>query len=228
MAYAAPEQFASRVIQALWIGSGGALNGSVREGATPASARLLCEAHSLPLSEIVADINKFSNNVMAQQLFLSLSNPGQFEASRQRVLTWWRATLPGQSEPVLENGSGLSREERSSAAALTRLLHVAAMGPHAQVFQNSLGLAGVDGTVARLKDRNANASAIGQARLKTGSLRDVAALAGYVQGVSGQIYSLVVIVNHANANAARPALDALLEWTVQDAAVRVMTNNPGR
>jgi D-alanyl-D-alanine carboxypeptidase/D-alanyl-D-alanine-endopeptidase (penicillin-binding protein 4) len=228
VAYAAPEQFASRVIQALWIGSGGALNGSVREGATPASARLLCEAHSLPLSEIVADINKFSNNVMAQQLFLSLSNPGQFEASRQRVLTWWRATLPGQSEPVLENGSGLSREERSSAAALTRLLHVAAMGPHAQVFQNSLGLAGVDGTVARLKDRNANASAIGQARLKTGSLRDVAALAGYVQGVSGQIYSLVVIVNHANANAARPALDALLEWTVQDAAVRVMTNNPGR
>jgi len=228
VAYAAPEQFASRVIQAMWLGSGGLLTGAVREGATPASARLLSEAHSLPLSEIIADINKFSNNVMAQQLYLSLSNPGQFEASRQRVLAWWRATLPGQTEPVLENGSGLSRDERSSAADLTRLLHAAAAGPHAQVFQNSLGQAGVDGTVARLKDRNANASAIGQAWLKTGSLRDVAALAGYVQGASGQRYSLVVIVNHANAHAARPALDALLEWTVQDAAPRFKTNIPGR
>jgi len=228
VAYAAPEQFAAKVIQAMWLGSGGALTGSVREGPTPAGARLLVEATSLALSDIVADINKFSNNVMAQQLFLSLSNPGQFEASRQRVLTWWRATLPGQAEPVLENGSGLSREERSSAAALTRLLQVAAAGPHAQVFQNSLGLAGVDGTVARLKDRNANAAAIGQAWLKTGSLRDVAALAGYVQGASGQRYSLVVIVNHSNANAARPALDKLLEWTVNDKPPVVTANNPSQ
>jgi D-alanyl-D-alanine carboxypeptidase/D-alanyl-D-alanine-endopeptidase (penicillin-binding protein 4) len=126
---------------------------------------------------------------------------------------------------VLENGSGLSREERSSAAALTRLLQVAAAGPHALVFQNSMGLAGVDGTVARLKDRSPNATAIGQAWLKTGSLRDVAALAGYVQGTSGQRYSLVVIVNNANANAARPALDTLLEWAVNDGAPRTTSNN---
>jgi len=105
---------------------------------------------------------------------------------------------------------------------------VAAAGPHAQVFQNSLGLAGVDGTVARLKDRNANAAAIGQAWLKTGSLRDVAALAGYVQGASGQRYSLVVIVNHSNANAARPALDKLLEWTVNDKPPVVTANNPSQ
>ena len=108
---------------------------------------------------------------------------------------------------------------------MTRLLQVAAAGPHAQVFQNSLSLAGVDGTVARLKDRNPNATAIGQAWLKTGSLRDVAALAGYVQGSSGQRYSLVVIVNHTNANAARPALDKLLEWTVNDGTGLVTSNN---
>jgi len=225
VAYAVPEQFASRVIQAMWLGSGGSLSGSVREGPTPARARLLVEAVSLPLSDIIADINKFSNNVMAQQLFLSLSTPGRFDTSQARVLSWWRTTLPGQAEPVLENGSGLSREERSSAAALTRLLQVAAAGPHALVFQNSMGLAGVDGTVARLKDRSPNATAIGQAWLKTGSLRDVAALAGYVQGTSGQRYSLVVIVNHANANAARPALDTLLEWAVNDGAPRATSNN---
>ena len=220
VAYAAPEQFAARVVQAMWLAAGGRLSGTVREGLTPASARLLTEVPSLPLSDIVADINKFSNNVMAQQLFLSLSSqqadPGRFDASRQRLLQWWRTALPGQPEPVLENGSGLSRQERSSAAALTRLLQVAAAGPHAQVFQNSLGLAGVDGTVARLKDRQPEAAAIGQAWLKTGTLRDVISLAGYVQGRSGQRYTLVAIVNHANASAARPALDQLLEWTVQD------------
>jgi D-alanyl-D-alanine carboxypeptidase/D-alanyl-D-alanine-endopeptidase (penicillin-binding protein 4) len=220
VAYAAPEQFASRVIKAMWMAAGGSLSGTVREGATPANARLLTEAPSLPLSDIVADINKFSNNVMAQQLFLSLSSQndavGRFETSRQRVLNWWRTTLPDQPEPVLENGSGLSRQERSSAAALTRLLQLAAIGPYAQVFQNSLGLAGVDGTVARLKERNPNAAAIGQAWLKTGSLRDVTSLAGYVQGRSGQRYSFVAIVNHPNAPQARPALDALLEWTVRD------------
>ena len=181
---------------------------------------LLTEAASLPLSDIVADINKFSNNVMAQQLFLSLSSqagqPARFDASKQMLLQWWQAQLPDQPAPILENGSGLSRHERSSAAALTRLLQLAASGPHAQVFQNSLGLAGVDGTVERLKDRNPNAAAIGQAWLKTGSLRDVISLAGYVQGYSGQRYTLVAIVNHANANAARPALDHLLEWTVHD------------
>jgi D-alanyl-D-alanine carboxypeptidase/D-alanyl-D-alanine-endopeptidase (penicillin-binding protein 4) len=220
VAYAAPEQFAARVIQAMWLTAGGSLSGSVHEGRTPTHARLLTEAPSLPLSDIVADINKFSNNVMAQQLFLSLSSqnnqPARFDASRQRLLQWWHATLPGQPEPVLENGSGLSRSERTSAAALTRLLQLAANGPHAQVFQSSLGVAGVDGTVARLKDRNPNAAAIGQAWLKTGTLRDVIALAGYVQGQSGQRYTLVAIVNHANASAARPALDQLLEWTVRD------------
>ena len=220
VAYAAPEQFSARVIQAMWLAAGGSLTGSVREGPTPARARLLTEAPSLPLSDIVADINKFSNNVMAQQLFLTLSSQNnqsaRFDASRQRLLQWWHSALPDQPEPVLENGSGLSRHERSSAAALTRLLQLAASGPHAQVFQNSLGLAGVDGTVARLKDRNPTAAAIGQAWLKTGTLRDVISLAGYVQGQSGQRYTLVAIVNHANANAARPALDQLLEWTVRD------------
>jgi D-alanyl-D-alanine carboxypeptidase/D-alanyl-D-alanine-endopeptidase (penicillin-binding protein 4) len=74
----------------------------------------------------------------------------------------------------------------------------------------------VDGTTARLKERNPQSPVIGNAWLKTGSLRDVAAVAGYVQGQSGQRYTLVAIVNHPNANQARPALDQLLEWTVRD------------
>jgi D-alanyl-D-alanine carboxypeptidase/D-alanyl-D-alanine-endopeptidase (penicillin-binding protein 4) len=75
---------------------------------------------------------------------------------------------------VIDNGSGLSREERSSALALSELLVWAASSNFATELQNSLAIAGVDGTVSRLKDRAPKSLAIGRARLKSGSLRDVA------------------------------------------------------
>ena len=117
---------------------------------------------------------------------------------------------------MLDNGSGLSRTERSTAKALTALLQAAHTSPHAQHFVNSLAIAGVDGTAARLKDRSPQSPVIGNAWLKTGSLRDVASVAGYVQGQSGQRYTLVVVLHHPNAHQARAALDQLLEWTVRD------------
>ena len=219
VAYVQPHTFAPRMVQAMWAQASGKLKGQVRTGITPVQAKLWHDAPSLPLSDIVADINKFSNNVMAQQLFLTLSSqnaPGNFEASRQIVLRWWQQKLPKQSLPVIDNGSGLSREERSNAEALSELLQWAAKSPFSSALQNSLAIAGVDGTVSRLKDRAPNSVAIGRAKLKSGSLRDVASLAGYVEGLSGQRYVFVVLINHPNANAARTAFDKLLEWTVED------------
>ncbi len=220
VAFAAPDEFAPRMLQALWTQAGGQIGGQVRLGSTPPQARLLLEHASQPLREIIADINKMSNNVMAQQLFLTLSStlgaPGRFEASRLRLTHWWREQFPGQPAPVLDNGSGLSRHERSTAAALGQLLQRAQQGPHAEVFVQSLAVAGVDGTVQRLKERLPQSPLLGQAWLKTGSLRDVASVAGYVQGQSGRRYSVVAIVNHANAAQARPALDQLLDWTARD------------
>ncbi len=220
VAYVEPRTYAARVVQAMWQGAGGRLGGRVREGATPANARLWLAAESLPVGTVIADINKFSNNVMAQQLFLTFSSqpqgPGTFEGSRQRLVRWWRERFAGQPAPVLDNGSGLSREERSSAAALTALLRRAAASPQAEAFIQSLGLAGVDGTVARMRERNGASPALGNAWLKTGSLRDVAAVAGYVNGRSGQRYSLVALINHDNAGAARAALDLLVDWVAQE------------
>jgi len=219
VAYVEPQSFGPRMVQAMWLQAGGQLKGQVRHGLTPTQATLWLEARSLPLTDIVADINKFSNNVMAQQLFLSLSSQqdrGSFVASQQMVLKWWSQHLNGQTLPVLDNGSGLSRNERSNAQALSALLQMAAQSTYAKALQNSLAIAGVDGTVARMKDRQPNSVAIGRARLKSGSLKDVASLAGYVDGLSGQRYVFVVIVNHPNANAVRPAFDRLLEWTVRD------------
>jgi D-alanyl-D-alanine carboxypeptidase/D-alanyl-D-alanine-endopeptidase (penicillin-binding protein 4) len=219
VAYVEPQSFAPRMVQAMWRQAGGQLKGQVRHGLTPAQVTLWYEAPSLPLSDVVADINKLSNNVMAQQLFLTLSSQqgaGNFAASKQVVLQWWAKNMPGHKAPLIDNGSGLSRDERSSAQALTALLQLAAQSNYANALQNSLAIAGVDGTVMRLRDRQPNSVVIGRAKLKSGSLRDVASLAGYVEGLSGQSYVFVVIVNHPNANATRPALDKLLEWTVQD------------
>lgn len=222
VAYVAPRQYATRVIEAMWRKSGGLLTGSVREEALSRTARLLHSEPSLPLSDIIADVNKFSNNVMAQQVFLTLSTQspspgrtGSFAASQRNVAAWWKTRLPEVAAPILDNGSGLSRKERSSVAAINALLQLAAASPNSQVFANSLGIAGVDGTVARMRDRNGNSAAIGQAQLKTGTLKDVAAIAGYANALNGQRYSLAAIINHPHAGAARPALDALVEWIVK-------------
>jgi len=75
----------------------------------------------------------------------------------------------------------------------------------------SLPLVGVDGTLRRMR------ATPGRAHLKSGSLRDVAALAGYVLSESGRRYVLVAVIQHPNANAGRTALDALVQWTLRDA-----------
>ena len=79
---------------------------------------------------------------------------------------------------------------------------------------SSLPVSGIDGTARR--PGRAWGGAQGRAHLKTGSLRDVMALAGYVLGESGRRYALVAVVNHPDAGTARPALDALVRWCAED------------
>ena len=206
VAYSAPAQFANRAIAGMWQQLGGQLSGQVREGTVPASLPARVVLESPTLTEVVRDINKFSNNVMAQQLFLTLGN-GNAEQARQAVQRWWRERL-GTEVPVLDNGSGLSRDERTSALGLARLLHYAWLQPTMPELMASLPLSGVDGTLRRSR-------AQAGAHLKTGSLRDVAGIAGYVDGARGQRWVLVAILNHPQAHAARPALEALVEWTAR-------------
>ena len=230
-AYPEPARFAERAIEAAWRAQGGQLTGRVRWATAPESAalqaqgslsgakpRLKLEAPSLPLVEVVHDINKFSNNVMAQQVFYTLglrstaadAPPGTLEAGRAVVLDWWRQALPTSALPVLGNGSGLNRGERLTAQALGALLQRMAAGPHAADLLASLPVAGVDATMRR------RATAVaGRAWLKTGSLRDVSAIAGYAQGEAGQRYAVVGLINHPNAGPGRAALDALVQWAVQ-------------
>jgi D-alanyl-D-alanine carboxypeptidase/D-alanyl-D-alanine-endopeptidase (penicillin-binding protein 4) len=214
LAHGDARAYNERALVGLWREMGGKLTGIVRDGPAPAGPPSF-ELGSPALAEVVRDINKFSNNVMAQQLFLTLGltqrGAGTPAAARE-VLKQWMAQRLGSaaSSVVIDNGSGLSRDSRASALALTRLLQVAWASPVMPEVMSSLPLVGVDGTMRRSR------SAVGKAHLKTGSLRDVAGVAGYVLSNSGRRYVLVAIVNHPNANSARPALDALVQWTVND------------
>ena len=225
VAYVDPKTYAVRAVEGLWRDMGGKLAGAVREGRVPATLKPAFEVNSPTLVEVIRDINKFSNNVMAQQLFLSLSlqaksgsagtlgGAGTLAGSREVVQRWWKNTISTNSDdaPLLDNGSGLSRTERITALGLARLLQTAYASPLNPELISSLPIIGVDGTLRRNRSK-----AQGSAHLKTGTLRDVVGMAGYVHAPNGRQYVLVMIINHANAGAARPAMDALLDWTMKD------------
>ncbi len=201
------------IFRGLWAESGGTLSGATVSGMAPGTEPLL-KFVSEPLTDALTRLNKYSNNLMARNLFLSLgaeaygapATPEKGARAVRDVLT--QRGVPTQ-KLVLENGAGLSRIERISADALNQLLRAAYLSPLFAEFESALPIVAIDGTLKR----RFNGSALsGSAHLKTGTLRDVSALAGYVYTVTGQRVSFVMLVNHANARRSEAAQRALLEW----------------
>jgi len=227
VAYADPASYAPRAVHGLWLSMGGSISGSVRYGDVPTA--LLQQPPAIvfaspALADVIRDINKFSNNVMAQQLFLTLgrerqhgdgsASPGDTsspDTARHVVEAWWKQRIASDDVPVLDNGSGLSRQARVSAQALGTLLQTAFHSPNMSELMGSLPISGTDGTLKRDKSG-------ASAHLKTGTLDGVSARAGYVDGNSGKRYVLVALINHPNATteAARQFLEALVAWTARD------------
>jgi len=198
----------------LWEESGGVLRGGARDGTVGPNARLLYSAESPQLAEVVRDINKFSNNVMARQLYLTLSaemlrQPGAPAGSAKVIASWLGGRGLAFPELVMENGSGLSRAERISARHLGELLLAAFRSAVMPEFVASLPLVATDGTMKKRLNGN---SVAGQAHVKTGTLEGVKAVAGYVLGKNGKRHAVVFIINHPNAAGGQPAQDALLQW----------------
>ncbi len=188
--------------------------GGVRDGAVPAGARVLVEHESPSLADVVRDINKFSNNVMARELFLSTAaevtrSPANGAAAQRVVRDFYASRGLDLPELVLDNGSGLSRSERISAASMASVLQAAWQSPVMPEFIASLPLVGFDGTMKR---RLVERTVAGRAHVKTGTLADARAMAGYLFAASGARYLVVFLVNHPNAASAQPAQDALLQW----------------
>jgi D-alanyl-D-alanine carboxypeptidase/D-alanyl-D-alanine-endopeptidase (penicillin-binding protein 4) len=209
-----PREYLAALFQQTWAQVGGTLKGTVRDGALPETARLLTTWESAPLADVIRSVNKFSNNVMARHIFLTLGltldyPPLDTQKAERAVREWLKRSQLELPDLVLENGSGLSRQERISPRSLARLLQFGWRNPLMPEYLASLPVAGVDGT---LRQRLNWTLASGRAHLKTGYLEGVRTLAGYVQNANGRVLILVAFVNHAGAINAQPFLDALVEW----------------
>ncbi|PTR09656.1 D-alanyl-D-alanine carboxypeptidase/D-alanyl-D-alanine-endopeptidase (penicillin-binding protein 4) [Nitrosospira sp. Nsp5] len=239
----------------LWEEQGGIFRGNVRTGITPEGMTPLETHQSPPLADIVRDINKFSNNTAARQLYLALGltsaltaklvtgltadpaaglpprvpaggvgntipdmagaydkPPATLAKSEMALRRWLASKRLSFPELVIENGSGLSRNERISTGHLGALLLAAFQSPVMPEFISSLPIAAVDGT---MKKRLNDSATAGQAHIKTGLLDGVRTMAGYVLDKSGRRVAVVFFINHPKSGIAQPAMDALLHWTYE-------------
>ena len=228
------QDYVDRLVRETWKNLGGTIDGETVEGAASVESRVLAQHVARALPEVVRDVNKPSDNALARTLFLSLgsletdpvagSRPlpslageSTFARSDLAVRSWMRMQGINDAGLVMENGSGLSRLEKISPLQMAGLLKAGLRSKWAPEFMASLPIAGVDGTLRRrLKD----SPAAERARMKTGTLRNVTALAGYVLDANGQQCVVVAMVNSEPGSEAkgRAVLDALVDWVARSSA----------
>jgi len=226
------QDYLDRLVRATWKGLGGSIAGATVEAATPADATLLAEHVSRALPEIVRDTNKPSDNALARTLFLSLgalapdpvlgSRPQPdagpatttFARADAAVRGWMRARGIDDTGLVLENGSGLSRLERITPVQLAGVLLAGQRSNWAPEFQASIPIVAIDGTMRR---RLHDSPAAGRARMKTGTLNNVVALAGYVPDANGRQCVVVAMINSdlVSNGRGRMVLDTLVDWVAR-------------
>lgn len=207
-------RYTAGVIRSIWQEMNGTMLGRDMLGETPHNARLLVRAYSPDLAEVIRDINKFSNNTMAKQLFLSIgaryrieSDKDDADAARRVINGLLKRKNISTQGFFIENGSGLSRQERITARQLAAMLEAAWNSPYAAEFISSMPLVAMDGTMRR---RLRNTALAGQAHIKTGTLRNVRAIAGYTHDSNGASWAVVAIINHPQPWGASAILDQVL------------------
>ena len=229
------DDYIERLFRQKWKDLGGKFSGKVVTGSAPPDSRLLAEHSSRSLPELVRDTNKPSDNLLARILFLSLgslqSDPaaGSFAAPASGETTlaradaavreWMREHRIDDTGFGIENGSGLSRSERITPQQMAYLLQAGLRSNWAPEFQSTMPIAAIDGTLRR---RLQGTAAAGRARLKTGTLRNVVALAGYVPDADGVQNVFVAMVNSEQAGngRGRAVLDALVDWVARSGAAQ--------
>jgi D-alanyl-D-alanine carboxypeptidase/D-alanyl-D-alanine-endopeptidase (penicillin-binding protein 4) len=206
----------AQAVRQLWAELGGSLQGEVREAAAPEDARVLATHQAPPLAEWLRGAMKRSDNALTRLAYLQLGSAhpraAEFASTRAaaeaQVRDWLREHGIADRGLVMDNGSGLSRSERISPAQLAAMLQAALAKPYAPELIAGLPLAGVDGTLSR---RLRGTAAEGQARLKTGTLRDAVGLAGTLKDARGRLWVVAAHLNHDKAaEKGRPVLDALI------------------
>jgi D-alanyl-D-alanine carboxypeptidase/D-alanyl-D-alanine-endopeptidase (penicillin-binding protein 4) len=211
--------FAYGLFDSLWRDVGGSFNGGWRNVVVADDAEPLLSFSSQPLAEIIARINKHSNNVMARQLLYTLGAevngaPGTEESGRTVISNWLTDNGLASTDIAIENGAGLSRKTRTTARDMAAMLQFAWRQPYMPEYLASLSLSGLDGTLRR---RFANTDLVGKAHLKTGSIDHVTAIAGYLQSRSGRRFAIVAIQNYEDIHRGpgEEVQEAILRWLYQ-------------
>jgi D-alanyl-D-alanine carboxypeptidase/D-alanyl-D-alanine-endopeptidase (penicillin-binding protein 4) len=213
------QEYTFRLFKYLWNNSGGSFDGGYRIASTPEDATLINRFSSAPLADIITSVNKYSNNVMARQLLLTIHSeqtegPGNLEGARGVVTDWLAQNIGATPGLHIDNGSGLSRKTRISAANLVDILQYGWASNFRPEFLSSLPLSALDGTMRkRLKD----SELVGRARIKTGLVKGVRSMAGYVNARNGIHYSVAMLIdsNKVNFWNGNQIQDAVLKWVYE-------------
>ena len=212
-----PTRFAGGVARALWARMGGRIEGGLAVAPVPEGAVLWHRHRSPPLALAIRGINKFSNNVMSRNLLLTLGAerfgaPGTRDKGRRAIAAWLEREGIEAPHLWVANGSGLSREARVSARGLGRILLAGERSRFRPEFAASLAIASLDGTMRRRLSRHPEALG---ARIKTGLLNGVRAMAGYVRTQRGRTFAVVTLQEHPGAHLGgrgTAVQNALLAW----------------
>ena len=209
-------EFTYGLFSLLWFEAGGRIGGTLKNTVVADDLEPLLSFESLPLFEIIARVNKHSNNVMARQVLYTLSAemlgpPGTESGGREVIAKWLGDNGLEPGKLAFENGAGLSRESRITAVEMAALLRFAWKQPYMPEYLASMSLTGLDGTLSR---RFQDSELVGKAHLKTGSLDHVTAIAGYVQARSGRRFTFVAMQNDEDIHRGpgEEVQEALLRW----------------
>ena len=209
-------EFVYGLFDSLWRESGGSIEGGWRKVIVEEDAEPLLSFDSRPLAEMIALINKHSNNVMARQLMYTLGAevngpPGTEDSGKAVIEKWLADNGLASTELAIENGAGLSRKTRTTAKDMAAMLQFAWRQPYMPEYLASMSLSGLDGTLRR---RFADPNLVGKAHLKTGSLDHVTAIAGFLQSRSGRRFAVVAMQTYEDIHRGpgEEVQEAILRW----------------
>lgn len=246
VAIADPAEFAEALFRAEWAAQGGVWTGGARrsDGAARTAPHLLLRWESRhTLLEVVQDVNKRSNNLLARHLWLQLSAGGVSPAApsgqpaapsgQPAAPNGWPAAVSGRPAAVSAStervagwlagrGVKLTSLTVENGSGLSRLERISARDLN-RILRLAQELPSAEafrdslplaGVDGTMERRITEQGFRGRLWLKTGSLNEVRALSGYVEARSGTRYALSLLINHPKAPAARQAIDALLRIIV--------------
>jgi serine-type D-Ala-D-Ala carboxypeptidase/endopeptidase (penicillin-binding protein 4) len=177
---------------------------------------MFLESTSEPIASALRVTNKWSSNLAARNIFLTLSlqlsEQADLETSRTLVKRWAENHGISTKGVFIDNGSGLSRNGRVTVAAVSKILNVAWLDPSMPEFISSFSVPGVDGT---LKSKFHSSPVNAKAHLKTGYLEGVRSIAGYLHLPQGRTLSVVIIMNHESLTKSSKTMENLVESLFQ-------------